>query len=73
MQVKNIDVRIYQGIKEDKLNADEIQALVAVKEMYANEFEIHAVMSKEILVAMLSPIATALVAVIFPASNIFGG
>lgn len=73
LQVKNIDVRIYQGIKEDKLNADEIQALVAVKEMYANEFEIHAVMSKEILVAMLSPIATALAAVIFPASNIFGG
>lgn len=73
LQVKNIDVRIYEGIKEDKLNADEIQALVAVKEMYANEFEIHAVMSKEILVAMLSPVATALAAVIFPASNILGG
>lgn len=73
LQVKNIDVSIYKGIREEKLNAEEIQALVAVKEMYANEFEIHAVMSKEILVAMLSPIATAIAAIIFPASNIFGG
>ena len=73
LQVKNIDGWIYKGINEKNLSAEEIQALVAVKEMYANEFEIHAVMSKEILVAMLSPIATALFAVIFPVSSIFGG
>lgn len=70
LQVKDLDGRIYQGIQQEDLNFDELQTLVAVKEMYANEFEEHADMNKEVLVAMFSPIATALVAVLFPAANI---
>ncbi len=71
-QVKKIDMRIYQGLQEEKMDFDEMQTLLAAKEMYSNEFEEHAAMNKEIFVTMLSPIATSVFAVILPIGNLFG-
>lgn len=66
LQVKHIDHRIYEEMKNDTINADQAQVLIALKEMYANEFEVHAAMNKEILIAMITPIITAVVALFIP-------
>jgi len=58
-QVKGIDTMIYEAVSKNSIEPDNIQALVAIKEMYANEFEVHAEMNKEVFLAMLTPIASA--------------
>lgn len=66
LQVENIDKLIDSEINANGINADKLQALVAVKQMYSEEFEIHIEINKEIFFTMLSPLATTVVALIFP-------
>lgn len=66
LQVEHIDILISGEIVKDNIDSEKLQALVAVKEMYSEEFEIHTEINKEIFVAMLSPLFTTVVALIFP-------
>ena len=65
-QVKQIDEKIYQCVHLNEIEPEKVQSLISVKEMYASEFEIHTEMNREVLMAMFTPIGTAILGLILP-------
>ena len=68
LQVKDIDNELYGALSDEDRdkNAEYLQALVEVRTMYTDEFEIHTELNKEVLVAMFTPIITAVAAILIP-------
>ncbi len=71
-QADGIDDKIRELLKKDCNSKDcvseSIQALVATKEMYLEEFEVHIAMNKEVFAATLSPILTVILTILLPGS-----
>lgn len=68
LQVRDIDNELYEALSsEDRSDiAEYLQALVEVRTMYTDEFEIHTELNKEVLIAMVTPIITAVAAILIP-------
>ena len=69
LQVKKIDILLSDELSKTNFDSDKIQALVDVKGMYSEEFEIHVEINKDVFIAMLSPLATTIIAFVFPFVN----
>ena len=66
--MRDIDNELYEALSsEDRSDiAEYLQALVEVRTMYTDEFEIHTELNKEVLIAMVTPIITAVAAILIP-------
>ena len=65
-QANIIDDRIFDIQNKEPFDGGAIQGLVALKQMYDVEFDFHHTRNFDILIAVISPIVTAILALIFP-------
>lgn len=67
MQLNNmeIDDKIDNIISNDTIDNNELKSLIATKELYANELETKVIVNREIFAALLSPVVTAILTIVF--------